>query len=345
LNLEQVGIDDNFFALGGDSFLALRLIEKVQQQFEQSLPLSTLFSAPTVEQLAKQLSSPELPAWSPLVPLQPAGTKPPFFCIHPVMGMVLPYAELARQLGNDQPFYGLQPFGLDGQQPPLSSIEEMASYYIQAIRVVQPQGPYYLGGWSFGGLVAFEMAQQLRLAGYEVALLALFDTLAPIPSNQPSLWESWQFLVTTVLKSLPSFGLDYLHLLIDSLIMTAGTGRSRFEQIRSKAAGVTPSWLPPDSQLRLLKELALSPMLRIFYANSRAVQRYNPKIYSGSITLFKSSQFKSSKPLSQAKDNFLGWQNLTTTEIKTHVIPGDHFSILKQPHVEIMAEKLRSYLK
>nr|WP_290226170.1 non-ribosomal peptide synthetase [Trichocoleus desertorum] len=340
LNLEQVGIDDNFFALGGDSFLALRLIEQVQQQFEQSLPLSTLFLAPTVEQLAKQLSSPELPAWSPLVPLQPVGAKPPFFCIHPVMGMVLPYAELARHLGTDQPFYGLQPFGLDGQHPPLKSIEEMASHYIQAIRAMQPRGPYYLGGWSFGGLVAFEMAQQLRQAGHEVALLALLDTLAPIPSNQPSPWESWRFLITTVLKSLPSFGLDYFRLLI-SLVATGGARRSRFKQIRSKIIGVAPSRLPANSRLRLLKELALSPMLRIFYANSCAVQRYVPQIYSGSITLFKSSQ-----PQSQAwKDKALGWHNLTTTETKIHVIPGDHFSVLKQPYVRILAEQLRGYFK
>lgn len=86
-------------------------------------------------------------------------------------------------------------------------------------------------------------------------------------------------------------------------------------------------------------------MLRIFYANSQAVQRYIPRIYSGPITLFKSSQFKSSKPLSQAKDDFLGWHSLTTTEIKTHVIPGDHFSILKQPHVQVLAEQLRTYFK
>ncbi|MEP0870628.1 amino acid adenylation domain-containing protein [Trichocoleus desertorum AS-A10] len=345
LNLEQVGIDENFFALGGDSFLALRLMEQVQQQFGQSLPLSMLFLAPTVEQLAKQLSSPKSPAWSPLVPLQPAGTKPPFFCIHPVMGMVLPYAELARRMGTEQPFYGLQPFGLDGQQPPLRSIEQMASHYIQAIRAVQPRGPYHLGGWSFGGLVAFEMAQQLRQAGHEVALLALLDTLAPLPSNQPSLWESWRFLITTVLKSLPSFGLDYFRLLIASLLKTFGARRSRLNQIRSKTLRSAPSRLPPDSQLRLLKELALSPMLRIFYANSQAVQRYIPRIYSGPITLFKSSQFKGSKPLSQAKDDFLGWHSLTTTEIKTHVIPGDHFSILKQPHVQVLAEQLRTYFK
>jgi amino acid adenylation domain-containing protein len=347
LNLEQVGIDDNFFALGGDSFLALRLMDQVQQQFGQSLPLSTLFLSPTVEQLAKQLTKPlthpESLVWSPLVPLQPAGAKPPLFCIHPVMGVVLPYYELARQIRTDRPFYGLQPLGLDGQHPPLNSIEEMANYYIKAIQVVQPQGPYYLGGWSFGGLVAFEMARQLQQAGYEVALLALLDTLAPIPSNQPSLWESLQFLITTVLKSLPSFGWDYCRLLFAALMATVGVGRSRPKRLLAltKTGEATPTLLPPNSQLRLLKELALSPMLRIFYANSQAVQRYTPKIYSGPVTLFKSS-----KPPSQAlPDQALGWHSLTTAEVRIHVIPGDHFSILKQPHVEILAEQLRRYLK
>ncbi|HEY9747314.1 MAG TPA: amino acid adenylation domain-containing protein [Allocoleopsis sp.] len=347
LKREQVSISDNFFALGGDSFSALRLMAQVQQQFGQSLPLSMLFLAPTVEQLAEQLSGVASPVWSPLVPLQPLGAKPPFFCIHPVMGVVLPYVELARQMGTEQPFYGVQPLGLERQQPPQTSIEAMARLYVEAIRTVQPQGPYYLGGWSFGGLVAFEMAQQLQQAGHEVALLALLDTLAPIPSNQPSLGESLRFLMTTVLKSLPTFGKDYFYLLIAAL-MTTQIGRSLLQPLLalsktalSKTDGIAASLISPDSQLRLLKELALSPMLRIFQANSQAAQRYVPQIYSGQITLFKSGR----SPNQSWQNRTLGWQDLTKTEVKVHSIPGDHFSILQQPCVQILAEQLRTYLK
>ncbi|HEY9874808.1 MAG TPA: amino acid adenylation domain-containing protein, partial [Candidatus Obscuribacterales bacterium] len=162
LNIERVSINDNFFDIGGDSLLAIRLMDRIHKQFDLPLPLSDLFLHPTVAGLANTLSpeTDSLP-WSPLVPIQPNGSNPPFFCVHPIFGVVLPYYELGHHLGKDQPFYGLQPLGIDGKKPPLTRIEDMASYYIEALQVVQPRGPYFLGGWSFGGLVAFEMAQQL----------------------------------------------------------------------------------------------------------------------------------------------------------------------------------------
>ncbi|MCZ0900911.1 thioesterase domain-containing protein, partial [Microcoleus sp. HI-ES] len=162
LNTEPVGIGDNFFDLGGDSLLAIRLINEISQQFERELPLSALFLHPTIEGLADSLDSgTNSEEWSPLVAIKPRGKNPPFFCVHPIFGVVFPYVELAFGLGENQPFYGLQPKGIDGESSPLTSIEDMAADYIAALRTVQPKGPYFLGGWSFGGLVAFEMAQQL----------------------------------------------------------------------------------------------------------------------------------------------------------------------------------------
>lgn len=317
LNLERVGINENFFDLGGDSFLAMRLVERVQQQFEQELPLSNLFLAPTVEQLAKTLSpGASAPSWSPLVPLQPSGSKPPFFCVHPILGVVLPYYELSRYLGSDQPFYGLQPFGMDGKQSPFTRIEEMASHYIEAVRVIQPRGPYYIGGWSFGGLVAFEMAQQLLSSGHQVALLAMLDTLAPISKNKPSFWDSLKFLLTTLARSVSPFLLDYLTLLERAAIATL---------------------LPQESRLRILNELTIRPMLRIFYANSQAVHRYVPQFYPSQITLFRTA-----KPIGKPVEDFmLGWSELTTATVKVHQIPGNHFSMLKHPHVQLLAEQLQ----
>ena len=121
-----------------------------------TLLLSALFQASTVEQLAARVRGEEGP-WSPLVPIQPHGTRTPFFCVHAVGGNVLSYAELARRLGTDQPFYGLQSQGIDGRLPPLESLPEMAALYVQAVRTVQPHGPYRLGGWSMGGVIAYEM--------------------------------------------------------------------------------------------------------------------------------------------------------------------------------------------
>ena len=288
LQQESIGIHDSFFDLGGDSLLAVRLMDQIQQQFEQNLPLSDLLLNPTIAGLASALNPNHQPLpWSPLVPLQPRGSKPPFFCVHPIFGVVLPYYPLAQAMGLDQPFYGLQPFGMDGK-PPHTRIEDMAADYIQAIRQVQPEGPYYLGGWSFGGLVAFEMAQQLQQAGQKVALLAVLDTLAPIPANKPSFWQGFKFLFTTTMRSVWAFLLDYLSLIATSDRFNS-TGQPNFpKRWRGLLERATiANLLPPESQARILNELTIRPMLKVFYANSQAVHRYVPQSYPDRITLFK----------------------------------------------------------
>jgi pimeloyl-ACP methyl ester carboxylesterase len=190
---------------------------KVYKQFKRELPLSTLFLNPTVESLASTLFvENNSRSWSPLVAIQPKGSNPPFFCVHPIFGVVFPYYELAYHLGKNQPFYGLQPRGIDGEQPPITRIEDMAAYYIEALRVVQPKGPYFLGGWSFGGLVAFEMAQQLQKSGHEVGLVAMLDTLAPGSDNQPSFRDGFRFLFTIATRYIWSFIIDYFYLLTAS---------------------------------------------------------------------------------------------------------------------------------
>ena len=350
LKLEQVGIQDSFFELGGDSLLAIQLLEQVNQQFEQ-MPLSDLFTAPTVEQFALLIENhrdPHSPdsslAWSPLVPLQPAGNKPPFFCVHPIFGVVLPYYELACHLGTDQPFYGLQPYGLDGLHSPLTSIEEMADRYVTALRTVQPQGPYQLGGWSFGGLVAYEMAQQLHRAGEQVRLLAILDTLAPVSSNQISMCDGLKFLLTTVSRSIYPFFLDYLSLISDRILNT-----SDFSTLIQKI--ITPRlWqsllekatishlLPQKTVLRMLDELTIHRMMRIFYANSGAALKYVPHPYPNAIALFKTS-----KLLKKSDDSTLGWNQLVS-DVQLNCISGNHLTMLKKPYVQLLAGQLRRYL-
>ena len=341
LRHEPIGIHDSFFDLGGDSLLAVRLMDLMQQQFDQELSLSSLLLNPTIAELAIALN-PNRPSlqWSPLVPLQPKGSKPPFFCVHPIFGVVLPYYALAQQMGLDQPFYGLQPFGIDGN-PPHTRIEEMAAYYIKAIRQLQPQGPYYIGGWSFGGLVAFEMAQQLRQAGQKVALLAVLDTLAPIPANKPSFWQGCKFLLTTTARSIGAFLLDYLSVLASNQFNSNERAKStkNWRGVLERAA--IGSLLPQESQARVLAELTIRPMLRVFYANSQAVHYYEPQPYLDRLTLFRTPT-----PLAKdAPDSTLGWQQLTAVEVETHQIPGNHFTMLRKPQVKLLAQQLQQCIE
>ncbi|MBD3882896.1 amino acid adenylation domain-containing protein [Phormidium tenue FACHB-886] len=296
-------------------------------------------SAPALEQPTSAGRSiipsvaPSVMGWSPLVPLT-LGKKSPMFCVHPMFGVVFPYLELARHLRSDRSFYGLQPFGLDGQHSPFNEIEAMATYYIQAIQTMQPQGPYFLSGWSFGGLVAFEMAQQLTRAGQQVELLAILDTPAPLSSNQPSLWQSLKLLKTAIGSLLP-FLLDYGAISLNRQAMRSWNW-SRWQWL------AIAHLIPEESRLRLLEESAIAPLLRIFYANTQAAARYVPQHYANRITLFQATEQSDRRAYSQS-DATLGWNKLAK-DIQLHSVPGNHLSMLRQPHVQTLADQLQQYL-
>lgn len=175
LRIPNIRLTDNFFDLGGHSLLAARLFAEIRSRLNRTLPLATLFEAPTVESLAKVIAGAQAPEWSPLVPIRTTGTGRPFFCVHPIGGNVLVFKKLSECM-RSRPFYGLQARGLDGEERPHASIEEMAADYLRSVRQVQPSGPYLLGGYSAGGLVAFEMARLLEQAGQKVDTIVLFDT-------------------------------------------------------------------------------------------------------------------------------------------------------------------------
>jgi len=183
LGRKPIGIRENFFDLGGHSLLAARLMHRIKQVHGKSLPLAVMLQAPTIEKLASVLRGDFSEHWSSLVAIQPEGSKPPFFCIHGVGGNVVGFYELAKRMKPDFPFYGFQSQGLDGKSKLYTTVPEMAARYLEEIRAIQPRGPYHVGGFSMGGLVAYEMAQQLVASGEEVGLVVLFDTYATNPKS------------------------------------------------------------------------------------------------------------------------------------------------------------------
>jgi amino acid adenylation domain-containing protein len=305
----------------------------------RTTPITTPISPAAQAAIAKQQPS-LITTRSPLIPLTLGDHRPPFFCIHPMFGVVFPYLELAHQLESQRSFYGLQPLGLDGKSPPLNRIDAIAAYYIKAIQSLQPQGPYYLGGWSFGGMVAFEMAQQLTQAGHVVQLLAMLDT--PAPSYQLSFAQSLKFLLGTALWSTLPFLQDYTALMLNRIPLrplraaqqrgTAFAAKTTFHAI----AGL----LPEDTRLQLLDETAIHALLPIVYANSQAVYRYKPQPYPGTLTLFRAIE----QPKALQASPTLNWHELAS-EIRLHAVPGNHLSLLKHPHVQTLAHQLKPYLE
>ncbi|MGA9308389.1 MAG: thioesterase domain-containing protein [Candidatus Sulfotelmatobacter sp.] len=175
LQLESVGVDDNFFDLGGDSSLALQLFNEIAQVCDRELPPVTIYQAPTIAALAALLEQPTTPRFPTLVLLKPGAEKPPVFVAHGLGGSVMDFFQPVKHIETDHPIYGMQARGIDGLDEPLARIEDMAEFYLRAIRNLQPCGPYILAGYSLVGLVVLEMAQRLSANGEKVALLAMLD--------------------------------------------------------------------------------------------------------------------------------------------------------------------------
>ncbi|RKZ49841.1 MAG: hypothetical protein DRR00_16800 [Candidatus Parabeggiatoa sp. nov. 3] len=262
---------------------------------------------------------------SPLVTLQPGDkNRLPFFCIHPIGGNVFWYMNLARHLGTKQPFYGLQSAGLYGERKPLTRIEGMARLYIEALQTIQPQGPYQLGGWSLGGVVAFEMAQQLRKQGHQIKLLTLIDSY--VPSNFPSDIDETQLMTLFTRDLRGIFGNPF------TLAERQQRESDSYQQLnltleQAKKLNDLPANLKQQEHL-----------WQVFKSNRLAMTRYQPQRYLGRLIWFGAtdSRITASKAISE-------WQELAS-DIETDTFPGDHYSLLQEPTVKLLAEKLSTYL-
>ncbi|MGA2879227.1 MAG: amino acid adenylation domain-containing protein [Bryobacteraceae bacterium] len=303
LQVRPIGIHDGFFELGGNSLLAIRLMAAIDESFGRSLPLATLFQSSTAAQIAAIIREPkQLPIRDSLVVVQPLGNEPPFFLVHGMGGHVLRFRDLVRHFAPSQPVFALQAQGLSGEAPCLDRVEDMADRYVEEIRAVQREGPYYLGGYSFGGFVALEIARRLRNLGEEVAYLALIDTFAGKPATKSS-------LVRTFLGLPAREQVSYL-------------SRKIRKKIRRTLAGVA---LPPAVKA-------------VRQACADAERRYQPHVFEGKLSLFLPS--RKSLRNSPAEDG--GWGQFASDGVVVYEIPGDHGSIVDEPSAGTLARLILS---
>lgn len=321
--LAVIGRYENLLDLGLSSLKALKAFGAIEQTFGRKLPLSTLIQAPTVAAIAQILDQQDSAVpWSPLVVLQPEGTSSPFFCVPGLAGNVLYLRKLADYLGSNQPFYGLQARGSDGKEASFNSVEAMAAYYIQAIQTIQPEGPYYLGGHSFGGLVAFEMAQQFIAQGQEIALLALIDRQGPNLKQNPNIsigerislklanWKAldredqWKYLQKEILDRVDYWG---------ERVLTKNRYRA---------------WMQK------------SPIDQVSAAHWHALTHYTPKFYPGRLCLFTAKV----KRTYEAYDPLLGWEGVAAS-VEVFQVPGNHVGMLKEPYVRELAKQLTAAIQ
>ena len=330
LGIQPIGIKDNFFELGGHSLLAIRLLTEIEKSFGKNLPLVTFFEAQTVEQLAIVLDKEDSQPWQTLVMMQPGTTKPPLFCIHAVWGNVFFYQKLVQYLGKNQPVYGLQAQGLDGKKPPLTSLTEMAAHYIQEIHTVQPNGPYHIGGFSFGGLLAFEIARQLQSQGQRIAMLAIFDTPAP-GYHHVQASESEDSKLSQLLGR-SFFHVGKLFKLSIKEQLTYLWERIWWHMKEGKLNFGYKFYL--RYIMRSLQELRL---LEISAANHQARDGYVAQAIPCQLTLFQATE----RPAGFDNEPGLGWGQLAKGGVECYKIPGMHADMMEEPQVKIVAEKLQ----
>jgi amino acid adenylation domain-containing protein len=345
-----IGVTDNFFELGGHSLQMIMLIARVEERLGKRVTMAELFNDPTIDHLSELIGhGKENLLQSLLVPLQIEGTKLTLFGPHASAGHVWCYKELVQYLGADQPFFGVQARQPESGLVYHDKIEDMASDYVEAISSVQPHGPYMLAGWSMGGVIAFEMAQQFQAQGEEIAMLTLMDASASDGQVEEFGWG----------ELLSIFAVDLgLNLKNETATVEEIQALPPMAQLRqvwkeAKLAGVVPS----DMTL-----VEFRRMFDIFKINAKTVGSYKAQEFRGRITLFVPEEdidqqiFSHDKRRLKWKENWKeknaalhgpmkGWDKVAKEGVDLVVVPGDHFTMMREPHVEVLAEQLRTRIQ
>ncbi len=349
---EQIEPQQRFLDFGLDSLMAIELKSSLEAGVGRTLPATMVFNYPTLEavvnylvdevlDLAQTTTSKGLPPTSaetvvakhsPLIPIQPNGDRTPLFCIHPVGGSIFCYQKLAHYLSEAQPLYGLQSLGINGEQEPLTSIEEMSTRYIEALQTVQPQGPYQLAGWSMGGVIALEMAQQLIARGEKIASFIIIDAFLPqADKGMPKEFDEVTLLMMLAKDLSQALGLD-LPLSETYLRQMKADEQLHYVLKQAQQSNV----LPPETKLDYLRQ-----MLTVFKANHRALANYTPKSFAGHIELFYAAQRgeKGNLELIQA------WEKLAGNGLMRYAVAGNHYEIWQEPNLQTLAAEIEKCLR
>jgi len=343
LGVEPIGIEDHFFNLGGHSLLAARVATRAEKAFGRKVRLATVFMAPTIEKLAAvirdEMREGSVTAGTSLVELQAKGSKPPLFLVHGAGGgMFWGYVNLAQRLGSDQPVYGFSSRGMDGN-PEFETIEEMAAQYVKDLQKAQPRGPYYLGGYCFGGNVAFEMARQLKTEGEEIALLALMNCAPPNSGYMRARWTpEWCARLVGNLF----YWLDYCR-------QWTPTQRRDFVKWKWKqfkrwldsfrkaqAAGAEVSKVDALIDLSSIPEQERA----LWEIHIRALMKFHPQPFDGEAQLIRSP----GHPLWCSFEPDYGWSELAGKGVNITIVPGTHEKILEDPWVDDTAAELKKIM-
>jgi aspartate racemase len=328
LGTRPIGVTDDFFELGGHSLLATRVLAAVRAALGVELALRELFEAPTVADLAARLRQEgSTLACSALVPVRSAGSRPPLFCVHAGDGDIFFFRPLAKELGPDQPFYGLHPLTFQGKQGPFASVGAMAAHYVREIRTVQPEGPYRLAGYCTGGLVAYEMARQLWSQGQRVALLALVDTPCQRGSNRGYFHYSRRLLHHLNVFARHNWK-DKWSFVLEKASVVKGVFVRWFQRMAFKLYQWIRTPLPPG--------IRNVPTLTRLVIGS-----YNLQPYPGKVTLFIAQDLRKHPA---AEKHFAAWEQWAAGGVEVHWIPGKHLEIVRPPHIRHLAGRLQDCL-
>jgi amino acid adenylation domain-containing protein len=338
LKVERIGIHDDFFDLGGHSLMAIKALSRIREEFDVDLPLATLLQAPTVAQLAALLHKEDFtPSWSLLVPVRTGGSKPPLFLMHAHGGNVLDYHPLVNHLESDQPVYAFQARGLDGNLIKDATLEEMAAAYVAELRSFQPEGPYFLGGFCLGGLLALEAAEQLTAAGQKVALVVMVQSIHPeamdFKPDTPAFKRFWYQMKMRASLEWENLSHGRKGYVSERLWHLWDVVRVRTSIAYHNMTGKKLSMSPELSKLYFFEALGVE--------HKKAMDKYRPAPYSGDALVFRASK----QLAGLIADEHLGWDRTFRGKLDVCEVPGHQQNLLLEPNVSQLAKELSIRLK